>query len=114
MIGSIHGCVERTDGVPVGMGVRYREIGVTDVGQRTGSIRRKKMDKFQLGKVYIVSGVRKKARGRKPTCPICGLKIFDNHKGTMIHHVSEMPQHFHTGCAYELAAHLSEITQKNL
>ena len=38
MTGSIHGCVERTDGVPVGMGVRYREIGVTDVGQRTGSI----------------------------------------------------------------------------
>ena len=36
MTGSIHGCVERTDGVPVGMGVRYREIGATDVGQRTG------------------------------------------------------------------------------
>ena len=43
MTGSIHGCVERTTVVPVGMGVLSGVVVVMDVGQRTGSITMKKI-----------------------------------------------------------------------
>ncbi len=51
-----------------------------------------------FGSMTIVTGLRKKTRGKNPTCKICDKSILPGEIGVMINNLSECPREHHFHC----------------
>jgi len=60
------------------------------------------MYEFKMGRLFVIGGIRKKTRGKKPTCQICEKTILENEEALSIKAIGEYERSHHYKCLMKL------------